>query len=199
MQTLTNSVSSDVTNSTPEPTKPVKSAKQIAAAEALRAMSSLLAPERGMKAKAHRESVDTNKKEKLGQKLALLTAGNFEHKGKRKSLNVRATLIEMVKAARLGATAEQLTLTGVGKRFAWANIEAPVRAYATAAGEHATLVLQVLYPAAAAEALIATGNAAPVVHEPASKSEAKAALPKTAAKPAQKGAVQPTKNVRKAG
>lgn len=150
MKNLTNPVSSDVTNSTPEATKPVKSAKQIAAAEALKAMSLALSPERGVKAKEHRSKVAENKKTNLGQKLALLTAGNFEHKGKRKSLNVRATVIEMVKAARLGATQEQLALTGVAKRFQWVNIEGPVRAYAAVAGEHSVVVLAVLYPVAVA-------------------------------------------------
>jgi hypothetical protein len=195
MQTLTNTVSSDVTNSTPEPTKAVKTAKQLAAQEALKAMSAVLSPERGVKAKARREEVAANKKESLGKKLGLLTAGSFDHKGKRKTLNVRQTVIEMVKAARLGATAAQLTGTNVVKRFQWANIEAPVRAYIVAAGEHAAVVLAVLYPAVEAE------QSAPVA-EPAtdaSKPAAKAALPKSAAKPQATKRTVVKNPVRKAG
>lgn len=186
----TAAVSSDATNPTPEPTKAVKSAKQLAAAEALKAISSALSPERGVKAKAHRDTVAANNKERLGKKLALLTAGNFEHKGKRKTLNLRQTLIEMAKAVRVGATAEQLALTGVLKRFNWATIEAPVRAYAaTLEDDMSKVVLAVLYPAPAVEA--------PKSETQASPAPAKADKP--AAKKTEAAPKRAPQAVRKAG
>lgn len=143
----TTPVSSDVTNPTTEPSKAVKSAKQIAAAGALKAISAVMSPERGTKAKERRLQVEANNSKRLGQKLALLTAGNFEHKGKKKTLNLRQTLIEMAKAARVGATVEKLALTGVIKRFDWTKIEEPVRLYlATLDEESAKVVAAVLFP-----------------------------------------------------
>jgi hypothetical protein len=142
METLTHSTD------TSAETVNVKTAKKVAVAAALKAMSLALKGEGGTKSKEHREKVAVNNAERLEKKLKVLTDGRFEHKGKMRILNVRATVIDMVKAARLGATLEQLQATGVATRFTWQNIEGPVRAYASISGEHSTVVLAVLYPTA---------------------------------------------------
>lgn len=135
-----------------------KAAKKLASAAAIKATNDALAaisqatrPTSGVKIKEYRAKVDANKATKLTEKLTLLGTGKFEHKGKSYTLNVRRTLVEMVKAANVGATVEQLRTAGIPGRFQWAGIEVPVRAYCEAKGDAGKLVVEVLFPAVEAK------------------------------------------------
>lgn len=118
------------------------------ALDALKAISAATKPE--SKSAARREEVAARKAEKLTAKLEMLADGKrTTPKGKTVVLNVRATLVELVKTARLGATTEQLAATGVSDRFAWAPIQEHVTTFVTLSGgdDLAPVVIGALFPA----------------------------------------------------
>lgn len=131
--------------------KPEKGKARVEMYQALKSISAITTPKTG-KLAAKRAAVEAGRAERMTKKLQALHTGMHFANGKERQMNMRATLIELLRAARAGATKEELASTGVATRFQWANIEEPVRVYCTAAGDIAAPVLDLLFPKAEAPA-----------------------------------------------
>ena len=144
---MTNTSIKTTSNPSPEALKAAREAAIKLTNDALKQITKATRPDNSAKHQERRAAVIANKAERLKEKLTLLGTGKFEIKGKAHTLNVRRTLVEMIMAVNVGATAEQLRTAGIPGRFQWAGIEVPVRAYCAAKGDAGKLVLEVLFPA----------------------------------------------------
>lgn len=149
------------------------------ALDALKAISEATKTE--SKSAARREEVAERKAKKLTEKLEMLAEGKrTTPKGKVVTLNVRNTLVELVKTARLGATSEQLAATEVGARFNWAPLKEHVKTFVElTAGDLSTVVLAALY----GEPSLVVGTPASAPQAPAPKArKPRKVAPKTDSK-----------------
>ena len=138
--------------------------KSIALA-ALAAVSAVAKPEAAAKPATNREEKAAAQLAKFVEKL---TNGWLRKCGRTTHCSMRDALVTVVKAVRVGATAEQLTNTGVQSRYPWPSVSEAVRVYANEkAPKHADLVFSVLCPEAAALAAYEEANAGPMDEEPA--------------------------------